>query len=90
MTPQAEITSKRQLVAELLAIGYRIDARCSFNYLNNFNKGPAYAARHCYVVEADTGIGFANVAARRDANFRTLQEWRGGGDVLIKGRLYEL
>lgn len=85
---EAISTTKRDLTKQLAAIGYRIDERCSFNYRNNYN-AEKYDARSVYLVEADTGIGFANIKARRDANFHKLQAMRGN-NYLIKGRIYEL
>lgn len=83
------ISTKAHLVRELELLGYRIDEKMSFNYRNTLNKGH-YNARACRVVEADTGIGFANVNARRDKNFRKLQDLRQWADVVINGRVYEI
>ncbi|MES2295379.1 MAG: hypothetical protein V4527_18935 [Pseudomonadota bacterium] len=83
-------TTKKRLVEDLAALGYRIDESLSFNYVNGHNPGPAYPARSNYIVEADTGISFAHFSlARRDDRFRALQEFRYH-DRLIGGRRYEL
>ena len=87
LTPGAP-TTRRQLDRELLAMGYRIASH--FDYANMLNHGMAYAARSCYIIEADTGIGFANIHARRDANFDKLQSYRFNVQPVIHGRIYEL
>jgi hypothetical protein len=83
-----EVT-KKQLVDMLARLGYEIEEASSFNYFNTLNGAP-YAARACYVIESDTGLGFANINARRDARFTALQEMRRNNEFWIKGRLYEL
>lgn len=83
------ITTKAQLVKTLVSLGYSIDERMSFNYVNR-NNGQSYKARACCIVEADTGISFAHHSkARRDANFDNLQKLRPAS-FLIRGRIYEV
>lgn len=76
-----------QLKAELARLGYRIES--SFSYTNTSNGYP-WAARACYIVEADTGLGFANVKARRDDNFKALQALRFASVTVNRGRVYEI
>jgi hypothetical protein len=80
----------------LAAIGYRmdrgLDCRSDNRYMTGNYAGQSYPAVNAYVVEADTGLSFANVGARRDANFRRLQEIRFMGELfaVVRGRLLEL
>lgn len=83
--------TRKDLDRALAALGYRIDDALSFNYVNNLNPGPSYPARSCYIVESDTGIGFAHYKdARRDENFRALQDFRFQPNPVIRGRVYEI
>lgn len=85
-----DISSKSQLVRELSELGYKLDEKLCFNYVNSHN-GKPYKARSLYIVEDDTGISFAHYCkARRDENFKKLQYLRGNKRVVIKGRVYEL
>jgi hypothetical protein len=85
-----KITSKAELVQTLADLGYRINEAHSFTYTNSANPGPPYQARAVAIVEFDTGLSFANVGARRDSNFKALQNMRRTADVRIYGKVYEL
>lgn len=89
-TIQTKKVSKKWLDNELKSLGYRISKTNSFNYYNGYNDFK-YEARACYIVEIDSGLSFANVNARRDINFKALQEFRYNNSYLeIKGRIYEI
>ena len=81
--------TKVALDSKLAELGYKISEEDSFNYVNKGNPPQVWNARSCYIVEADTNIGFANIYARRDGNFKALQELRGQ-EFIINNRVYEL
>ena len=74
---------------ELSRLGYKIDSSLSFNYNNNLNK-KAYKARSIYIREISSGFGCCNIHARRDANFKALQDIRFRVEVIERGRTWEL
>ena len=74
---------------ELSRLGYKIDSSLSFNYNNNLNK-KAYKARSIYIREISSGFGCCNIHARRDANFKALQDIRFSVEVIERGRVWEL
>ena len=82
--------------AELAAIGYkldrRLDCKSANRYLSGEFAGQSYDAINAYVVEADTGLSFAHVNARRDENFQTLQRIRFNQELyaVVRGRILEL
>ena len=81
--------TKNELLKELDRLGYEIDLSLSFNYINNLNR-KSYKARSIYIREADTGLSFANIYARRDVNFKALQDIRFRVEVIERGRTWEL
>lgn len=85
-----EKVTKTELNRRLSELGYCIDEKSSFNYQNSYNPGESWPARSCYIVEKDTGLGFSNIHARKDANFEKLQEMRRQGGFNVNGRIYEL
>ncbi len=83
------IKTKQELKNILDNLGYKISESDSFNYFNSANKDK-WNARSCYIVEKDSGLSFANIYARRDANFKALQEFRYNANIIIKNRVYEI
>jgi hypothetical protein len=81
--------SKDSLVSELDRLGYSISTRLSFNYFNGSNKNQ-YPARSCYIIETDTGKSFANIEARSDGSFKSLQDLRRSVFCVHLRRLWEL
>ena len=77
-----------ELKNQLDKLGYKIDQENSFNYFNSANKNQ-YNARSCYIVEKDTGIGFANIKSRKDENFNKLQQLRKNALVIDRNRIIE-
>ena len=82
--------------AALAEIGYKMDRSCDARgvtrYLSGEFAGATYPATTVYIVEADTGVSFANYReARRDENFRRLQEMRrsGGLYAVVGDRILE-
>lgn len=80
--------------ARLAALGYRMDRAldCLGNarYLTGERAGCTYPALTVYVRESDTGLSFANVDARRDSNFRKLQdEFRQNVFAVSRGAIME-
>jgi len=86
----------RQVNDALSRLGYRLDRTSDCKSVNRIltgeDAGKSYPAINAYVVEIDTGLSFANVAARRDANFRRLQELRLSGELyaVVRGRILEI
>jgi hypothetical protein len=81
--------------SELRKLGYRIGkdscrsiARC---VMGDF-EGIAYPCDTRQIFEIDTGLTFANYKARRDANFKRLQEIRLNGELfaVVRGYIVEL
>lgn len=76
----AHPVSVARMQSALARLGYRMDRRMDCHSVNRYMTGPcageSYPAINAYVVESDTGIGFANVLSRRDANFKALQALR--------------
>lgn len=72
--------SKRLTIAgiarQLKAIGYRLNRSMDCRSICQRSTGETYPTITTGIVEADTGLSFANVNARRDANFRALQDMR--------------
>lgn len=60
-----------QAIVFLRSIGYTFKNEDTFIYKQGYKKIKAF-----YVVELDTGLGFSNIKARRDENFRKLQNFR--------------
>lgn len=63
-------------------LGYQIDKSSSFSYTNNLNASGTYKARSLYLVQKDDKVSAFNVDARRDENFKKLQEFRR--NVIVK------
>lgn len=63
------------------ALGYSVDrdgdCRGTARYMTGDWAGEAYPACTTGLREADTGLRFCNIDARRDAAFRAVQELRG-------------
>ncbi len=66
-----EVMSFNQAIVFLTSIGYCISPEDTFIYRQGYKKVKAY-----YIVELDTKIGFSNIKARKDENFRKLQNFR--------------
>lgn len=82
-------TTKKSVISKLSSLGYKISEKDSFNYVNKGNPPEIWNARACYIIEKDSGLSFCNINARRDENFKLLQEYRKN-DFIINGRVYEL
>lgn len=80
--------TKAELTERLRSLGYSISPLSS-SYLNNLNPGPPYKARSIYVIESDTGLSAFHVDARRDLNFRILQD-EVRGDYDVRGVIWEI
>ena len=86
------------ITRRLAVLGYkmdrRLDCRSDNRHLTGEHAGQSYPAINAYIREADTGLSFASVDARRDANFCRLQEIRFSGELFAVirrcGRILEL
>ena len=82
--------------ATLNAIGYELnrarDCYSNNRYMSRPRAGQSYPAINTGVREMDTKLEFCNVDARRDANFKTLQAWRGECSLfaVVRGCILEL
>ena len=65
----------------LNSLGYELnrsrDCHSSNRWMTGPRAGQSYPAINTGVRERDTKLEFCHVDARRDDNFKTLQEWRG-------------
>jgi hypothetical protein len=54
--------------------------------------GQSYPAINTGVKEVDTGLQFCHIDARRDENFKTLQEWRSDCRLfaVVRGSILEI
>ena len=80
---------KQELMSTLDKLGYKISKEDSFNYYNSGNE-VKYEAKSCFIIEKDSGLSFANIYARRDNNFRALQELRYNAEIIVSGRIWEI
>ena len=82
--------TKREFQAELARLGYRVatDSK-TFCYVNRGNKRH-YLAKSVFIEEIDSKLHFCNVNARRDDNFRALQDLRYNSFVYHCSRIWEL
>ncbi|GHE75994.1 hypothetical protein GCM10019059_39180 [Camelimonas fluminis] len=82
--------SPRAIDAEFRKLGYRLDrsldCRSTSRYLYS---GRTYPCCTTGVREADTGLSAFNCDARRDANFRAMQELRGSVFAVSRGAILE-
>lgn len=68
--------SSNTFLKAIQELNYTVNASQSFHYTNNLNPGNPVKARSVRIIEADTKRSYANVNARRDANFEALQNLR--------------
>lgn len=77
------------MAEELVAMGYlmpRNDDRCYAASTWVTGERAGQSSPHCSLgapVEADTGLRAWNVNARRDENFKAMQEWRGSTYAIV-------
>lgn len=75
----------REIQARLSALGYKLnrqgDCRSVASYMTGERAGCSYPSLTTWIEEANTGLSFAHVDARRDANFDRLQAMRQSGEV---------
>jgi hypothetical protein len=89
-------TTIRELSRRLSQLGYKLnrdgDCKGAPRWMTGDAAGSSYPGVSLDVVEADTGIGFANVNARRDSNFKELQRIRYTGELfaIVRGRILEI
>jgi hypothetical protein len=89
-------TTVAGMKAALAEIGYKIDRSMDCHSMNRYVSGEfagqSYPAVNTGVVEADSGLSFAHVDARRDTNFKTLQRMRFNEElyVVVRGRILEI
>lgn len=77
---EMEQVSMADLQARLAAIGYMLDrsndCRSVGRIVSGKFAGQSYQCCTAYVRQADDGMSFAHYNARRDSNYRKLQEMR--------------
>lgn len=80
----------------LKELGYRLDRSgdCQSNtrWMSGEMEGLTYPAINTSVVQIDSSLSFAHVSARRDENFKKLQELRSNQSLfaVVKGRILEI
>jgi hypothetical protein len=84
----------REFEARLNALGYTLDrdkdCRCNSRYMTGERAGASYPCITTSARERDSGKGYANYQARRDANYRALQKLRGEIFAVTRGAIFEL
>lgn len=74
-------------------LGYRfersMDCRSNSQYMTGPRAGMTYPCLSLYIVEIDTGIGWCNVAGRRDARWEQLKAFRETCFAVVNGFLAE-
>lgn len=89
-----EVVSVGELSRRVKALGYTLDrtmdcyAPCRF--MTGELAGQSYPCCTTNAKESDTGLSFANFQARRDANFRALQELRQSVVAISRGAILEI
>lgn len=72
-------------------IGYKIQKGMNCigisRYMTGEMAGISFKENNLYIVEKDTGISFAHVNARKDANFKKLQELRQNTFSISRGNI---
>ena len=83
-----------ELTQRLATLGYRLDrsmdCRADSRYLDGPLAGMSYPCCTTGLLEADTGRSAFHYQARRDANFRALQELRGTVASMSRGAILEI
>ena len=78
-----------ELLNAISALGYALDRTLGFVYNNMSNKNK-YRAKSIGIIEADTKLHFSHLEARRDENYKRLQELRVDAVCIYGGRIVEL
>jgi hypothetical protein len=82
-----------QLKAMIREIGYRFDPHMTCKslarYMTGTRAGESYPSNALYPRQIDDGLSYANVGARRDANFDRLKEIRNTYYSVHGGYIYE-
>ena len=81
--------SSSELHSSIDQLGYSIDKDCDHKYINHGNEISYLAYSLCFK-EKDTQLSFCNIDARKDENFRKLQDIRRECFVYEKNRVWEL
>ena len=66
-----------------------MDCRSVARYMTGVRSGESYPCNSLYPVQIDNGLSFANVDARRDANFDALREIRNMHFAVHCGCIFE-
>ena len=80
-----------QWSTEIKKFGYRfdrsMDCRCNAQYMTGPRAGETYPHLSLGVVESDTGISWANIAARQDARREQLKALREAYFAVVRGHV---
>lgn len=85
-----------RIAHDLASIGYKLDrsgdCTSTARYVTGDHTGESYTCTTTTIREIDTRKTFCNVEARRDANFKTLQQWRFDGELfaVINGSILDI
>lgn len=87
-------TTIKHITAQLAALGYRLDRTTDCRSVSRWMSGPragsTYPVITTDVIEIDTRLSFANIYARRDANFKALQELRDTLHAVTQNAILEI
>lgn len=88
------VVSVAEMERRFLALGYRLDRRMDCRSVARHMTGPhagqSYPCVSTGVVEVDTRLSAWNVSARRDANFRAMQQLRQDVCAVTRGAILEV
>ena len=86
-----ELVTFDELKRRIDAIGYRLARRDDCRgFGRDMETGDCYPCITGYPVEKDTGVSFAHYRdARRDANFKALQELRRNVFAIVRGAIFD-
>lgn len=86
----------KQINESLSLLGYKLDrskdCKSVAKIIAGERAGNTYPCMTTGICEIDTGLSFANVNARRDQNFKTLQAMRSEGTLfaVVNGSILEV
>ena len=86
--------SMAEMAAEYRALGYKfnraLDCRSIARYISGEREGQSYPCLSLYPVQISDGISAWNVDARRDDNFKALQQLRDEVFAVSRGAIAEV
>jgi len=89
-----ELLSVEAMAARFAALGYkldrRLDCRSEARFMTGPNAGKSYPCITTGLREANTGMSAFHYQARRDSNFRAMQQLRKEIGAVLRGALLKV